>query len=325
MKSVFILFLIFIPISSHSQAECSDVFDFTKSETVYLNQIFQVTDSSWARYKIKAGFVEYDSIQEYNRRFASYSYDLGYSVEVNSERGEPIWLNGTLMWTNSRFRVKECYADGKLKTFHYVELNDNFDTLRTIFIDYDSLYIGQTDSYFISYRVANQTEYGFFRCGETGWGYYREFDSRGRAYVDGEYPYVKGIIPPFIGIVGGLEGFQRGGYELGLAINVAHLYGDVCGGMSGLILTYKRRFDKSYYSLNAEIGVYAPFCAGIGYSFNSNGTFKTHSWKLTTGITLFHLQMLYSYNFYKNSKNEIPELFHHTFTLRYALPVLRIG
>lgn len=316
-KILFWLILLTIN-NAYSQSE-------NKSEgyrIVYLDASFEVIDSADAFYVAYSYFDGGHDLNGVTYMTSGMSYaEISY-YGVGGNLGDPKILDGRIVLTSENTKYIREFKEGYPVLFTESHIEET-DTIYCELRYYDSLYYNQPGSYYFEFFGYDYYQFGFFRNGKYGWEQYPEFDSRGLAYGQGIYPYWKGLVPPFVGIVTGLEGFKNYGYELGIAMNLGYLEEGTYGGLVGAILSFKNRFDKSYYSICAELGIYAPISLGLGYSYNSNGFDHTNSFRLFTGITIFHLQMLYGYNFYSNSMNQIPELFHHSFTLRYVLPVLR--
>lgn len=134
------------------------------------------------------------------------------------------------------------------------------------------------------------------------------------------YPYVKGYSPQFLGLVTGYRFLESQEVELGLMYNVISGPTDF-GITGGYQLLYRRAIERKQNAIDLELGVYGVISAGIGVNYNFSNDGSAFGFKPFIGTSMYHFQLLYSYNFMRRKKQEWYELPRHGLTIRYVIPI----
>lgn len=161
----------------------------------------------------------------------------------------------------------------------------------------------------------------------TAIGQSRDADTTSRSVdsIEYRYPYFGHHIPPYFGVIGGYEGFKSSYWEAGLIFNIAPVWiSSKTGGIVGGTISYKRNFQNNIQAFESEIGFYSPVSLGLNFNYTFTENHNTFGCKPFIGISVYHLQFLWGYNFFSAKKNEIQDLRHSTFKIRYSLPLLRM-
>ena len=139
-----------------------------------------------------------------------------------------------------------------------------------------------------------------------------------------KWPYFVNHHPPYVGLIGGYEGFNSNYWEVGLVFNIGHGYSSAkTGAISGMAMSYKQHFTQKTKAIEAEFGIYYLLSFGINFNFHFNSVDQTLGFKPFIGTSFYHFQFLWGYNFFSKS-NAIDNLTHSTFKLRYSIPLLRL-
>jgi len=143
-------------------------------------------------------------------------------------------------------------------------------------------------------------------------------------YQEPKYPYFGPNIPPYIAIVGGIDGIRTSFWELGLTFNVltTEMHPNT-GAILGGAFSYKKHFSKNIQATELELGFYSFLSMGLNFNYSYSGLDKTFGVKPFLGICLYHFQILWGYNFY--AKTSISELNHSTIKFRYSIPIIRLN
>ena len=140
--------------------------------------------------------------------------------------------------------------------------------------------------------------------------------------IEYKYPYFGPFIPPYIGVIGGVEGFQSHFWEAGIVVNYLSLYTLYpSGGYVGNTLLYKSHFKNKLQSIELECGIYSPISIGFNLNYTYTKTDHTMGIKPFVGISIFHFQFLWGYNFFSKTRNNITELKQSSFNIRYWVPL----
>jgi hypothetical protein len=141
------------------------------------------------------------------------------------------------------------------------------------------------------------------------------------------WPFFGSDIPPYISVIGGYEGLKTTNFQAGIGINLFRVVVDPpIGGMGGPIAIYKQSFStQKIYSYEFEFGVYAGFILAVNYNLNYTSSGLIKGTKPMIGISIYNLQMIYGYSFYKDSKDLKRELRHNRIGLRYVIPFVRLS
>lgn len=144
--------------------------------------------------------------------------------------------------------------------------------------------------------------------------------------VEYKYPYYGHWIPPYIGIIGGYEGFKSNYWEAGLVFNIVpSRVTPKTGAIIGGVVSYKKNFSNSIQAFEAEVGFYSFLSLGVNFNYTFTTIHNTFGVKPFIGISIYHLQFLWGYNLFSDKKNEIQDLRHSTFKIRYSIPLFRLN
>lgn len=140
-----------------------------------------------------------------------------------------------------------------------------------------------------------------------------------------KWPYIKNRTPEFIGALVGYNFYADQNFEIGAIMNIADadgVPGAVVGSIVGPSLSYKRYLLKNVNSINFDLGIYDYIAIGLGtnYTFSDEGE-SFWGFKPFIGLSVFHFQLTYGYNFFSEKNNRDMQLGHHNVTLRLAIPL----
>jgi len=131
-------------------------------------------------------------------------------------------------------------------------------------------------------------------------------------------------VPKFVGLVVGYQGVRSSFYQMGLAVNFVEML-SLPGGMLGGQLLYKRHFSENIQSYSAEIGFYQIICGGINFNYHVQEERGTFGVKPFIGLSIYHIQLMFGYNVFRDKKNTITPLTHGSLELRYVIPIISFG
>ena len=142
-----------------------------------------------------------------------------------------------------------------------------------------------------------------------------------------KWPYFGKGIPPYIAILGGYEGLKTNNFEVGLGVSPIHTTVDPpVGAFFGPVLIYKQSFTTNkIHSYEAELGIYGGIVFGVNYNYNVTTTNKIHGFKPFIGMAFYNFHLFYGYSFYNDNDDLNNELRHNRITLRYIIPVIKLG
>lgn len=143
-----------------------------------------------------------------------------------------------------------------------------------------------------------------------------------------KWPYFGQNIPPFIGVQVGVEGFPVKRLTVGITHNLFMLtvYGDgATTARAGYSLFYKKHFDANYpWSVEGEIGIWGIMAMGVNVNYNRIPEGSITGIKPFVGLSFFHLDFMYGYNFFNRKKDINDLLKHHVFTMRLNIPLIKL-
>ncbi|MCF8370057.1 MAG: hypothetical protein K9H64_00445 [Bacteroidales bacterium] len=140
-----------------------------------------------------------------------------------------------------------------------------------------------------------------------------------------KYPFYGPHVPPYIALQIGYDGFNSSFLEAGLAFNIGHIcVSSSTGAIVGGSTSYKRHFSNNIEGIETEIGFYSVVSMGVNINYTYTEKFSTIGVKPFIGVSLYHFQLLWGYNFFSDKKNGIENLPHSSFKLRYTIPLINI-
>ena len=143
--------------------------------------------------------------------------------------------------------------------------------------------------------------------------------------IKAHWPYIKNKTPQLVGALVGYNFLQNHEMEIGTILNITESIGTTTGMMMGPSLLYRRSIDRNLNAVDFNLGFYWVLSCGLGVNYNFDDK-KNHLTGVRPfiGITLYHIQLLYGYNFYNGKNNDMLKLKHAALTLRLAIPIARL-
>lgn len=158
---------------------------------------------------------------------------------------------------------------------------------------------------------------GWYGHGKNGWKTYYIRDS-----INPErYPYFKNVSPPLLGLLIGYNIYENHQIEFGLIKSVGIDGGPPTGILIGSSITYGYNLDKQLHNVAVEWGFYSVVSAGLGLNYNFNTNSQLLGFRPFIGTSIYHIQLLYGYNLFRNSKNSELDLSHHSLEIQVAIPI----
>lgn len=139
-----------------------------------------------------------------------------------------------------------------------------------------------------------------------------------------KWPYINKRTPPIIGITTGYNFLSDRYIEFGAIANLSDNYGHLRGAILGPSLSYKRYLDKNINSFNFDVGLYLYLAFGLGANYTYTDKEGIVGFKPFIGLSMFHIQATYGYNFFSEKHNHDMNLGHHSVNLRLAIPIIRL-
>jgi len=230
-------------------------------------------------------------------------------------------LSGTFIWNNSNgsLNEKKIYKNGLLIYYEAAEDYKNYPS-SSFFIYYDSLWNNTPNTHFSNLIQEKDTTINYYHYNTDRWHYHLVNDTINCIQ---KYPYFK-VTPPLLGFIIGYDFLQTKQVEFGFILNFGGNYGFKRGVMSGPSVTYKKNLYSNINSIDLDIGIYSPIVLGLGINSNFNTTDHLLGFRPFIGTSFYHMQLTYGYNFFRNSKNEVLDINHHTVQFKLAIPVKRL-
>ena len=135
-----------------------------------------------------------------------------------------------------------------------------------------------------------------------------------------KYPYAKGYSPSFLGLIGGYNFLKPQEIEIGLAYSFNEGITDF-GMTSGYQLIYKRSLEREQNAVDLEMGIYGLVSMGIGVNYSFSNDVSAFGFKPFIGTSIYHVQLLYGYNFIRKKKQQWYQLSRHSLSIRYVIPL----
>ena len=127
---------------------------------------------------------------------------------------------------------------------------------------------------------------------------------------------------PNIGIVGGFSGFRNNFIELGIGFQPWEVVGhSIYYPFAGFLILGEWDLVRKLYgnSINAwYLG--GPFSCGLSINRYSDFVHETYGVKPMIGISWRRIGIMYGYNIFI-TPNSIPDLGHHSLTIKYYYPL----
>lgn len=142
--------------------------------------------------------------------------------------------------------------------------------------------------------------------------------------IPAKWPYVNGRTPPLIGVIVGYNFYSNPYIEIGTVVNISDNDGLNGGLMLGPTLSYKKYLQKNINSVNLDLGIYTFLAFGLGMNYTFTNKEGFVGFKPFIGISCFHFQATYGYNFFSEKNNRDMQLGHHHINLRLAIPICQI-
>lgn len=127
-----------------------------------------------------------------------------------------------------------------------------------------------------------------------------------------------------VGIVAGYSGFKQNTVELGIGFQPWEVQSFFVGyPFAGFLLLHEFDPNQKFYGNSVNFWYLSGFFAcGLGANRYSDYQNQTLGIKPMVGFSCLRVGVMYAYNIYLN-KNKIPELYPHSLTVKYYLPVWR--
>lgn len=131
---------------------------------------------------------------------------------------------------------------------------------------------------------------------------------------------------PAVGLVGGVSGFKSSELEAGFGLNLMetrpenHVLIKPFMGCSLSVLYDPNNPEIIGESFNIWLNTL--FVLGLNQNYHKFENYETWGLKPFFGLEFYGISFSYGYNFFLN-KNEIEELNHNIFSMRYFLPIVK--